>query len=94
MRVVERYYGREAATQLAYDMEYQGQGWLNPASNAEYVVARVSTAAHPLCAVCGMDVDAKTAPTSAYKGKTYFFCMEQHKQIFDANPARVLELAS
>lgn len=92
--VVERYFGREVARKTAYGMEYQGQGWLNPASNAEFVAKRVSTAAHPLCAVCGMDVDAKTAPTSTYKGKTYYFCMPQHKQLFDADPARVLELAS
>ena len=33
LRVVERYFGREVATQTAYDMEYQGQGWLDPSSN-------------------------------------------------------------
>jgi putative intracellular protease/amidase/YHS domain-containing protein len=31
LRIVERYFGREVARQTAYDMEYQGQGWLNMA---------------------------------------------------------------
>jgi YHS domain-containing protein/putative intracellular protease/amidase len=90
LNVVERYYGREVAKNTAYNMEYQGQGWLNPAANAEYAAARVSTAAHPLCAVCGMDVDAKNAASSAYKGKTYYFCSLEHKKVFDARPARFL----
>jgi len=28
LRVVERYYGREIAKKTAYNMEYQGQGWM------------------------------------------------------------------
>ena len=36
LRVVERYYGQEIATQAAYNMEYQGQGWMSPDSNAVY----------------------------------------------------------
>jgi transcriptional regulator GlxA family with amidase domain len=90
LRVVERYYGREIATQTAYDMEYQGQGWLNPGSNEVYAKARVSTDAHPLCAVCEMDVDKTSAPKSVYKGKTYYFCMTDHKQLFDAAPDKYL----
>jgi hypothetical protein len=34
MRVVERYFGRDVASQTASLLEYQGQGWLNPSSNA------------------------------------------------------------
>src|SRR5207302_7135138 len=56
LRVVERYYGREVATKTAYNMEYQGQGWMNPNSNQVYATTPVSTAEHPLCPVCGMDV--------------------------------------
>src|SRR5438067_4134406 len=37
LRVVERYFGREVARKTAYDMEYQGQGWMNPDSNQTYV---------------------------------------------------------
>ena len=86
LRVVERYFGREVAQQTAYDMEYQGLGWMNPESNQLYATARVSTAEHPLCAVCGMDVDPKTAPKSIFKGATYYFCSDDDKKTFDAAP--------
>src|SRR5436190_8905988 len=86
LRVVERYFGREAAQRTAYDMEYQGQGWMNPESNQVYASAPVSTAEHPLCAVCGMDVDPKTAPKSVFKGTTYYFCSDDDKKTFDSAP--------
>ena len=86
LRVVERYYGREVAQKTAYDLEYQGQGWMNPESNQLYATAPVSTAEHPLCAVCGMDVDPKTAPKSIFKGATYYFCSDDDKKTFDAAP--------
>src|SRR6266850_5076767 len=86
LRVVERYYGRQVARKTAYNMEYQGEGWMNPDSNQIYAKMRVSTAEHPLCPVCGMDVDPKTAPRSVYKGKTYYFCSDDDKKTFDAAP--------
>src|SRR5438874_9675179 len=86
LRVVERYYGREIARKTAYDMEYQGQGWMNPDSNQVYASASVSTAEHPLCPVCGMDVDPATAPKSVYKDKTYYLCSQDDKETFDAAP--------
>jgi len=86
LRVVERYYGREIARKTAYDMEYQGQGWMNADSNQVYANAPVSTAEHPLCPVCGMDVDPATAPKSVFKGKTYYFCSQGDKDQFDATP--------
>jgi putative intracellular protease/amidase/YHS domain-containing protein len=86
LRVVERYYGREVAQRTAYDMEYQGQGWMNPESNQLYATAPVSTAEHPLCAVCGMDVDPATAPKSVFKGTTYYFCSDDDKKTFDTAP--------
>jgi putative intracellular protease/amidase/YHS domain-containing protein len=86
LRVVERYYGREVAQKTAYNMEYQGQGWMNADSNQIYAAAPVSTAEHPLCPVCGMDVDVATAPKSVYKGKTYYFCSDDDKKTFDAAP--------
>src|SRR5205809_4871933 len=70
LRVVERYYGREVARKTAYNMEYQGEGWMNPDSNRVYASAPVSTADHPLCPVCGMNVDPKSAPKSVFNGKT------------------------
>jgi putative intracellular protease/amidase/YHS domain-containing protein len=86
LRVVERYYGRDVAQKTAYTMEYQGQGWMNPDSNQVYASAPVSTAEHPLCPVCGMDVDPKTAPRSVYRGTTYYFCSDDDKKTFDAAP--------
>jgi putative intracellular protease/amidase/YHS domain-containing protein len=86
LRVVERYYGREIAQRTAYDMEYQGEGWMNPDSNQLYAVSRVSTSEHPLCLVCGMDVDPKVAPKSVFNGTTYYFCSENDKKTFDATP--------
>jgi putative intracellular protease/amidase/YHS domain-containing protein len=91
LRVVERYYGREAAAKTAYHMEYQGQGWTDPSSNTVYASLRKSTDAHPLCPVCWMDVDPKTAPRSAYQGKSYYFCMPTHQALFDANPGKYLD---
>jgi putative intracellular protease/amidase len=86
LRVVERYYGREVAQKTAYNMEYQGQGWMNADSNQIYATRPVSTAEHPLCPVCGMDVDPKTSPKSVYKGTTYYFCSDDDKETFDTAP--------
>jgi Cu+-exporting ATPase len=37
--------------------------------------------------VCGMSVDQNSAEaTSTYKGKTYYFCSEDCKEIFDKEP--------
>lgn len=86
LRVVERYYGRERAEQTADMMEYQGRGWMNPNSNQAYAKARVSTDEHPVCPVCSMDGDP--ALKSVYKGKTYYFCSQGHKEMFDKAPAK------
>jgi len=88
LHVVERYYGREVAQQTAYNMEYQGQGWMDPNSNQLYAAAPVSTAEHPLCPVCGMGVDPKLAPKSIFKGATYYFCSDDDKKSFDAAPEK------
>jgi putative intracellular protease/amidase/YHS domain-containing protein len=90
LRVVERYYGREVARKTAYDLEYQGEGWMNPDSNRTYATSAVSTAEHPLCVVCGMDVDPKTAPKSSFKGATYYFCSGDDKKTFDAAPDKFI----
>src|SRR5713101_4377680 len=91
LRVVERYYGRDVAQKTAYNMEYQGQGWMNANSNQIYAKAPVSTAEHPLCPVCGMDVDVATAPKSVYKGTTYYFCSDDDKKTFDAAPDKFVD---
>ncbi len=86
MRVVERYFGRDVANQTASLLEYQGQGWLNPSSNAAFAGPIKQAANHPLCAICGMEIDRSLS--SAYKGKTYYFCVKEHKQIFDSSPEK------
>ena len=91
LRVVERYFGGGAARQTAFDMEYQGQGWMNPNSNAIYAQAFSQDENDLHCPVCRMAVDAKSAPKSAYKGKNYYFCSQAHKQEFDAAPAKFVE---
>lgn len=88
LRVVERYYGQKAATETAYGMEYQGEGWLKPESNAVYAVARASTSGQPLCPVCDMEVDPASAPKSVYEGKTFYFCQPAHKTTFDEAPEK------
>jgi len=86
LRVVERYFGRNVASSTAYTLEYQGKGWLDPSSNSIYAKKRVSTAEHPLCPICDMDV-AQGDPSSTYRKRTYYFCSQDHKRTFDANPA-------
>ena len=90
LRVVERYFGRERAEQTADTMEYQGRGWLNPASNQAYAQTQVSTAGHPLCALCSMDGDP--ALKTLYKGETYYFCSPGHKKMFDETPEKFVAL--
>ena len=42
--------------------------------------------------VCGMTADEKkTAATSQYRGKTYYFCSPGYKNSFDANPGKYLK---
>jgi putative intracellular protease/amidase/YHS domain-containing protein len=93
LRVVERYFGRNAAKSTAYQLEYQGEGWMNPASNAVYAAVKDSTEEHPLCPVCEMAVDPATAPKTVYKGKTYYFMAEQHKKQFEAEPEKFIKAA-
>ena len=88
LRVVERYFGHEVTSKTVYQLEYQGQGWKNPDSNSIYLKELASTEAHPLCPVCKMDVDKSTSPQSVYQNKTYYFCMQEHKDRFDAAPER------
>jgi transcriptional regulator GlxA family with amidase domain len=90
LRVVERYFGRDVATQTAYYMEYQGQGWTSQDSNQVYARARVSSAAHPVCPVCGMDVDPALAANSFFRGTTYYFCIAAHKERFDSAPEKFI----
>jgi transcriptional regulator GlxA family with amidase domain len=90
LRVVERYFGRTVALNSADALEYQGRGWLDPHSNMAYARRHRSTDAHPLCAVCDMVVNKTGAMTSLYRGRKYYFCMDEHKAAFEAGPANYL----
>ncbi len=46
------------------------------------------------CPVCGMMVDENTAPSSEYKGKTYYFMNQTHKEMFDQDPEKYLSKSS
>jgi transcriptional regulator GlxA family with amidase domain/YHS domain-containing protein len=91
LHIVERYYGREVAKATAYQMEYQGTGWTDPASNQVYAAKPVASPGMALCPVCEMEVDPAMSPKSAYKGTTYYFCSDGHKQAFDRAPDKFLE---
>lgn len=86
-RVVGRYFGREVTEKLAFQLEYQGKGWMSEASNSIYAKYENPTKATtgPHCPVCSMAGDP--AISSSYKGKTYYFCMQEHKATFDESPA-------
>jgi YHS domain-containing protein len=40
-----------------------------------------------------MEVDPHTAPASLYGGKRYYFCMPEHKKLFDSAPQRFLNVS-
>jgi len=45
------------------------------------------------CPVCGMMAD-ETAPSSEYKGNTYYFHTPTHKEMFDKDPEKFLSKSS
>jgi putative intracellular protease/amidase/YHS domain-containing protein len=90
LRTIGRYFGPEAIRRTAFELEYQGKGWMNAASNSEFAVKPSGD----VCAVCWMQVDRKVALSETYKGQTYYFCMDSHKAVFDAKPDYFIELLS
>ena len=44
----------------------------------------------PTDPVCGLKVDPATAPKASHGGQTYHFCSEQHRELFQKNPAKYL----
>ena len=81
IRVVERYVGREPTDQLIDMIEYQGKGWQNADSNETFARMPELTGKNPICAVCFMNVDRSIS--AKYRDKTYYFCMEDHKTLFE-----------
>jgi len=60
--------------------------WMN-ADSIRLRQYAVSTADHPLCLVCGMDVDPNSSEICLH-GKTYYFCSTT-KETFDAAPDKL-----
>jgi putative intracellular protease/amidase/YHS domain-containing protein len=90
LRTVGRYFGPEAIRRTAFELEYQGKGWIDAASNSEFAVKPPGD----VCAVCWMQLNRATALSEVYKGKSYYFCMQSHKDAFDAKPDKFVELLS
>lgn len=88
LHVVERYFGRDAAVNTAYYMEYQGRGWMDAsgAANAEYAEMKPPTGANPADPVCGMPVTTSSKFFTKRDGHTYYFCQQSCKEQFDADP--------
>ena len=86
LHVVDRTFGREVAEATAAQLEYQGTGWKEPTSNAVFAKPAVSTAEHPLCPVCEMEVDPKRAPALDHEGKHHLFCSENCRKAFQKSP--------
>jgi putative intracellular protease/amidase/YHS domain-containing protein len=82
-RVVERYFGEQAAEMNAYYMEYQGAGWKDASggANAEYAKNTVPPG-YEEDPVCGMAIEKGDQLKAEYKGTTYYFCMESCRQQF------------
>jgi len=91
LHVVERYYGRDVAEKTATALEYQGVGWKDPDSNVAFAKRPVSTDEHPICPVCEMEVDKKTSTSENYRGRTYYFCSPEDKNLFDAHPDKFVD---
>lgn len=70
-------------------LEYQGQGWKDPNSNAAFASHPISTDDKPVCPVCEMALARGDAITETYQGRTFYFCSEECKKLFDSQ-ARAL----
>jgi putative intracellular protease/amidase/YHS domain-containing protein len=90
LRVVERFFGRDATIKTARHLEYQGTGWMNPDSNAEFAQRPVSTPERPYCPVCEAELAEPTAFTYVYKKKSHMFCSQECKDDFVKTPERFL----
>ena len=88
LHLVARYYGTDAVLRTVEQLEYQGTGWTDPNANRQFARVSAPVDGRTVCPVCGMDVDPKTAPSSVYKAKTYYFCQPLHKSDFDDAPEK------
>jgi len=72
-----------------------GNFLIDSESRMKDAAARTDTVTAEVDPICGMDVDpakAKAANrTSVYQGKTYFFCSDECKKTFDADPSKYVK---
>ena len=61
-----------------------------PASRPAGAPATKAAATQATDPVCGLKVDPNTAPHATHQGETYHFCSEEHRQLFEQNPAKYL----
>ncbi len=54
------------------------------------MAAPADAAAQAVDPVCGLKVDPSSAPQTTHNGQTHYFCSEQHRQLFQKNPAKYL----
>ena len=52
----------------------------------------VQTAFDPSKLSCSLQIDPRTAPSTSYEGKTYYFCSEADRIEFLKNPQMSLEM--
>lgn len=65
-----------------------------PTGTSGRAVRRAAPAREPsVDPVCGLKVDPATAPRATYEGRTYYFCSEQHRDLFLKDPAKYLPKA-
>ncbi len=54
------------------------------------MAATADTSTQATDPVCGLKVDRAVAPHASHEGKSYSFCSEQHRELFQKNPAKYL----
>lgn len=91
LHVVNRYFGEQVAEQTATALEYQGRGWRDPESNAAFAKKPVSTPEHPICPVCEMEVEKRTALQGTFRGRRYYFCSDMDQKRFNQTPERFVD---
>jgi YHS domain-containing protein len=59
-----------------------------PAAGTTKPKAQPQSPAQAVDPVCGLKVDPEAAPSATHNGRTYHFCSEQHRELFQKNPVK------
>ncbi|MDE1191677.1 MAG: DJ-1/PfpI family protein [Arachidicoccus sp.] len=90
LHVVKENSGEYVADIVARALQYtphEKEAWPQPLKKMHY---KDSSVTKNVCAVCGMKANGKIE--TEYKGKTYYFCSDQCKNIFLRNPDEYVSL--